>query len=248
MKLSVTRISTYQSCPRKYWYSYTMKIETPKSEGFFFGSAIHAGLENFYNRKDPMQGVNNSLFGKKTTIGEQAKEGVDPYKLHKQAKNIFEAYPDKATYFKPKLVENWFTVPLIHPETKEKLPCLLTGKMDLVTADEAIVDHKTTNNPNSTFFDKQNELQASGYSYAYFMKFGELPKKFIYNLIVKGNSRREPSFHTKILTVTLGDICFFFDTCKEVFDAIDRGETQNYPNTSHCRWCRFKNICPMKVG
>ena len=50
--LSVTKMSTYQDCPRKYWYSYVMKILTPKSEGFYFGSAIHAGLENYYNKKE----------------------------------------------------------------------------------------------------------------------------------------------------------------------------------------------------
>jgi len=67
-----------------------MYILTPKSEGFYFGSAVHAGLEDYYNRKDPMQGVGNALFGKKANIGEEAKEGVDPYKLHKEAKKIFD--------------------------------------------------------------------------------------------------------------------------------------------------------------
>ena len=66
MKLSVSKINTFLEDPRKYWYVYEMGIKTPKSEGYFFGSAVHEGLENYYNKKDPMQGVSRALFGKKS--------------------------------------------------------------------------------------------------------------------------------------------------------------------------------------
>ena len=243
--ISVTKISTYQDCPRKYWYSYVMKVKTPKSEGFYFGSAVHAGLEDYYNGKDPMQGVSNALFGKKASIGEEAKEGVDPYKLHKEAKRIFEIYPDQATYFKPVLVEYFFKTQLIHPETKEKLPVLFNGKVDLITADGKVVDHKTGGGV-SDYFMERGKLQAFGYTYAYLMKFGKMPDIFVWNFIIRGNTRREPRVETRTLKVTLGDVCFFFDTCKQVYEAIVRGETANCPNTGGCRFCQYKDICPMK--
>lgn len=246
-KLSVTKISTYQDCPRKYWYSYDMRILTPKSEGFYFGSAIHAGLEDYYNGKDPMQGVSNALFGKKANIGEEAKEGVDPHKLYKEARKIFDLYPKHARYFKPLLVEYFFKVPLIHPETKEELPVLFNGKMDLVTADGQVVDHKTGGGV-SNYFIERGKLQAIGYTYAYFMKFGKLPDMFIWNFVIRGNSRREPRVEIKTLKVTLGDICFFFDTCKQVYEAIMRGETANCPNTNSCRFCQYKDICKYNMG
>jgi len=220
-----------------------MYILTPKSEGFYFGSAVHAGLENYYSGKDPMQGVDQSLFGKKENISEEAKEGVDPYKLHNEAKKMFQLYPKKAPYFKPLLVEYIFKIPLIHPETKEKLPIYFTGKMDLVTVDGKIVDHKTASGTNFGMFEKHNELQTNGYSFAYFYKFGKLPDMFVYNFLVRGNTRREPSFSTKETKVTIGDLCYFFDTCKQVLGAIVRGETRYDVNTNHCRFCRFKSIC-----
>ena len=70
MKLSITRINTFLEDPRKYWYIYEMRIQTPKSEGYFFGSAIHEGLDNYYSGKDPMEGVRKALFGKKTSLKE----------------------------------------------------------------------------------------------------------------------------------------------------------------------------------
>ncbi|MCK5016392.1 MAG: PD-(D/E)XK nuclease family protein [Candidatus Peribacteraceae bacterium] len=244
MDISITKISTFLDCPRIYWYRYELKLQTPKSEGFYFGSAIHEGLENYYNGKDPMQGVKNALFGKKKKLAEQPKEGIDLNRLHKEARRIFQMYPSQAPYFKPVLVEHFFRVPLIHPETKERLPAMLTGKMDLITASADVVDHKTASGEDTGYFKKKNELQGNGYSYAYLQMFGNLPRRFIINPIIKGNSRREPRMgQPKILKPQIGDVCMFFDTAKYVVDAILRGETKDYPSKNHYRLCPFKDIC-----
>ena len=244
MKISVTKISTYKDCPRKYWYLYTLYLQTPKSEGFYFGSAVHEGLERYYLGKDPLEGVKQALFGKKESLKEEAKEGIDLHKLYSEAKRIFQMYPKQAPYFEPLLVEHFFEVELVHPETQERLPAMFVGKMDLITTTCEIVDHKTASGSDNGFWDAKNELQANGYSYAYLKMFDKLPKKFIFNNIIKGNTRREPRMEHKILKPQLGDVCMFFDQCKYVLDAILRGETKDYPNKSHCRFCQFKDICP----
>ena len=199
MRISISKISAYLDCPRKYWYIYEIGVETPKSEGFYFGSAIHSGLENYYSGKDPMEAVKKALFGKKVSIGEQVKEGIDLNKLLYEARRIFEIYPDKAPYFNPLLVEHYFRVPLVHPETKEKLSCLFSGKMDLVTNNAEIVDHKTAKSSPGNYFEAQNNRQANGYACAYWTMFGKLPAKFIFNNIIIGNTKREPSFEQKVL-------------------------------------------------
>jgi len=243
MNLSVTRISTYLDCPRKYWYSYTLGIRSPKSEGFYFGSAVHEGLESYYLGKDPIEAVRNALFGKKENVGETAKEGVDPYKLYKEAKRIFSVYSQQAPYFKPLLVEHMFKVSLVHPETKERLLAGFVGKMDLITGTGSVVDHKTASSSPNGFFEAKNTLQSNGYAYAYFKMFGKLPTNFVFNNIIKGNTKREPRFEPKIKKPTIGDICSFFNICKSVLDAIIRKETRDYPKKSHCRFCQFKSIC-----
>lgn len=244
MRISVTKISTYLDCPRKYWYRYTLYLQTPKSEGFYFGSAIHKGLENYYTGKDPMKGVVDALFQERDRVSEKPKEGINLARLEKEAKRIFQIYPSEAPYFKPILVEHFFKVPLVHPTTKEELPAIFTGKMDLITEDGAVVDHKTASRSPNGFFEAKNTLQANGYSYAYFKMFGVLPTSFIFNTIIKGNSRREPRLVHTIRKPTLGDLCYFVDTCKHVLGAIIRKETQDYPNRYHCRYCAFKDICP----
>ena len=243
MKLSVTKISTYLDCPRKYWYSYKMKIETPKSEGFYFGSAIHKGLENYYLGKDPIEGVRQSLFGKKARIKETAREGVDPYKLYKEAKRILKLYPKKVPKYKPLFVEHFFEVDLIQPKVKEKLKATFRGKIDLITTDSKVIDHKT-GMPNSIFMAK-NVLQSNGYAYAYLMLFGKLPDEFLFNHMNKGNSKREPEFEINPMKPSLEDVCDFFETCRYVLDEISQNKTQHNPKASSwgCRFCQYKNIC-----
>ena len=247
MRLSVTKISNYLDCPRKYWYTYEMKVETKKSEGYYFGSAVHEGLENHYTGKDPMQGVANSLFGKKTKITDEAKEGVDPYKLHSEAKRIFEIYPKKATKFQPLFVEHWFDVPLINPDTKEELPANFVGKIDLITVDGNIIDHKTATGFSNGFFDDDNEFQASGYVYAYLQMFKKMPNSFIFNTIIRENTKRGIAIDLKTLYPTMEDVFKFFNVCKSTIKAIENKETSDHVNTRHCRYCPFKDICPKKI-
>jgi hypothetical protein len=220
-----------------------MEMQTPKSEGYYFGSALHAGLENHYKGKDPMKGVDNALFGKKEKVGEKPKEGIDLYKLHQDAKKIFAKY-DNAPMFNPLFVEYWFEVPLVHPKTKEALPDIFRGKIDLITANGWVVDHKTGSGGSNGFFKAKNTLQANGYAFAYYSIFGKLPEKFIFNMIDKGNTRREPSFEQEVYVQDLDDICSFFDECKQVISDIKTRKTQDCPNKSHCRFCQFKGICP----
>jgi CRISPR/Cas system-associated exonuclease Cas4 (RecB family) len=244
MRLSVTRINTFLEDPRKYWYVYEMGIQTPKSEGYYFGSAVHEGLDYYYSGKDPMQGVSNALFGKKTSIKEEAKEGVDPYKLYTQARKIFDVYKKDAPKYKALFIEHMFEVDLIHPVTKEQLPVVFVGKVDLITTDGFLVDHKTGGGLDNGYFDDANWIQSTGYAYAYWVKFGQLPSGFIFNQIIKGTSKNPPRFEQKTLTPDLKDFGKFFDIAKDVLGKISRGETKDYPSDKHSRVCPCKDICP----
>ena len=243
MKISISKINIFFDCPRKYWYLYQVRLQTPKSEGYYFGSAVHEGLDNFYTGKDPMEGVRKALFGKKDRVGETVKEGVDLYKLYSQAKKIFDVYPKLAKKFIPILVEHRFEVKLIHPETKEGLRATFEGKIDLVTDKGDIIDHKTASGSDNGFFERKNALQANGYAYGYWSSFGKLPHSFIFNTIIKGNTRNQPRVEPKSRQISLEDICGFFDTCKYVLGEISGKRTQNTPKISHCRFCPFKDVC-----
>ena len=248
MRLSVSRINCFLEDPRKYWYIYEMGIQTPKSEGFYFGSAVHAGLEQYYLKKDPMQGVAQALFGKKDSLKEQPNDKIDLHKLYTQSRKIFDIYPKQAPKYNPLFVEKWFEIDLIHPLTKEQLPVKFAGKMDLITVEGDVIDHKTAGGKSNGYFDDSNFIQATGYAYAYLTMFGKLPRRFVFNQIIKGNSKREPSFEEKVFSPTIEDICKFIDTCKDVAIKISKGETKDFPSEKHKRVCPCKDICPYCNG
>lgn len=246
MKISTSKLNTYSDCPRKYWYSYELFIPTPKSEAFWFGGAVHSGLEAYYKGHDGFQGFRDALL--QSSGREKPAEGVNLDKLEEQGKKIFEIYPKQALYFQPILIEHRFTAELVNPETKEALPAVLTGKIDLVTVDGYIIDHKTASKELSDDF-QTNNLQVNGYAYAYWKIFDQLPKGVIFNQLIKGNSRREPVIKaTNPIKPTIGDLCFFFQECKSAIDAIVRKETRDYPNPNFmtCQFCQYKNICQFK--
>ena len=245
MRLSISKINTFLEDPRKYWYIYEMGIQTPKSAGFYFGSAIHEGLDYYYSGKDPLQGVSQALFGKKASLGEEVKEGVDLHKLYTQARKIFDVYKDKAPKFKPLFIEHWFEVDLVHPLTKERLSDVLVGKIDLITVAGDIVDHKTSSGFYTGYYDEANWIQSTGYAYAYWMKFGKFANNVVFNIIVKG---KEIKFEQKTFNPDLKDLCKFFEICKDVSDKITKGETRDFPSVKHSRVCPCKDICPYCNG
>lgn len=244
MRVSISKIQTFLDCPRKYWYQYELYMRTKKSEGFYFGSAIHAGLENYYMGKDPMEAVDNALFGEKMALEEQVEEGIDLSKLHREAKRIFKIYNSQAPRFEPLLIEYMFKVELVHPKTQEKLPASFIGIMDLVTVDSRIIDHKTSSGSPNGFFDRKNKFQATGYSYAFLNVFKRLPSRFIINNVIKGNTRREPRIEPRPIDISMEDINTFFEIVKYFLDKVEKQETRDYPNINHCKFCRMKGICP----
>lgn len=247
MKLSYSKISTYLDCPRKYWYQYVLGVQKKKSEGFFFGSAIHEGLEAYYRGNDPMMAVRNALFGKKLRLSEEAEEGVNLKKLYKEAERCFKIYPNKAPYFEPLKTEKYFDIPIIHPKTGEELNASLEGKIDLIDKRGFLVDHKTAKSAPNDFFDGKNNLQATAYAYAYLYLYDRLPEKFVFNYIIKGNTRREPSCQYQIKRPGIDEICEFFDLCKMIYRSIQEDKMRSHPAQGfQCKFCNNKSICPYK--
>ena len=91
MKLSNSRLNSFRSCPRKFFYEYICEIE-PITEGETehdrsFGAAIHIGLENLY-RGNTME---ESLKGFCDAYPVQLNED-DPAKTQENGKKLLGAY------------------------------------------------------------------------------------------------------------------------------------------------------------
>ena len=248
MNLSITKVSTFQDCPRKYWYSYEGNVKAKKSEGFYFGGAVHEGLENYYNKKDPMEAVKMALFGKKETESEQAIYGVDPYKLLKDARKIFDVYKSKAPKWQPMFVELMFDVPIIHPNTRRELLSRLVGKIDLITTKGEVIDHKTGSGGYNSIWEAKNKLQSAGYIYAYWYKFQKLPTAFIFNNITKATTRNPAEVNPTPVDFNADILTWFFDEMEKAEKDLDNPNLAITIRKSHCRYCQYKDICTYSKG
>jgi len=76
-RISYSQLNTYQSCPKKYEYSYVYKIPTPPKGPLAFGSTIHNTLNEFY------------------VIHKRSKEGLEGINEKPTLKKLLEIYDEK---------------------------------------------------------------------------------------------------------------------------------------------------------
>jgi len=145
VKLSVSKIQTFQRCKLKYYFQHVMGIQVPQSEDQAMGSEGHAVLAEFFRER-------KWTFPQSKWNWEILKTVVFP------------------VTWKPILVEETLSVPIVLSPNKA---IELVGILDLVLQDERgeiwIVDHKFTQSRNLSV--AQTYLMGmQGWLYGYLLK------------------------------------------------------------------------------
>ncbi|MFH1173660.1 MAG: PD-(D/E)XK nuclease family protein, partial [archaeon] len=90
---SPSSINTYKQCPRKYYYTYILKLPTKPSIHLTRGHVAHAALEDFFDIL-PKHDANNDFFHK-TLLGlfsmhwQNAKAELDSFALTEAEKKFY---------------------------------------------------------------------------------------------------------------------------------------------------------------
>ena len=256
MKLSNSRLNSFRSCPRKFFYEYICEIE-PITEGETehdrsFGAAIHIGLENLY-RGNTME---ESLKGFCDAYPVQLNED-DPAKTQENGKKLLGAYWQQ---YQPKM-KAWKILAIETLDEYEPVEGVtFRVKLDMIAESKDYggvygFDFKTTGkkldyrywsqfNPNaqiSTYFDyiAKKYGACSGF-YIDAMSFGYRKNKY------KG----EPAgFHyqldRQLMTQTKDQLDDWRNSehrwAKLLHESIEASE---YPmNTLSCKFCSYRQIC-----
>jgi len=252
-KYDNSMIREFQACPRKFYLRYALHLKTKDKSNRFkaeFGSAIHAGLQKYYD--------NGTLEQCKVAFTEYwlPYEGHDP----KGIRNLLKGLTIIEDYIKlhPIEKENWevayakgaeleIAVDISCEETGE---VLFIGKVDLAIRDKLTrilspLDHKTTGW--SGFLTTKPNHQLAGYSYSLQEMTGEEVDGGILNQIYFTKhqikyTREKASFNKAYLKEEwLRDIRRVIKWIKECFS------TDFFPkNTDNCSQyggCEFLYIC-----
>ncbi len=250
--LSFTQISTYLSCPLKYYFQYVKQIPWPfKPEGLVFGSAIHRALEHYYlGRKDGREAPLKELLAIYDAAWEkesgehtiQYKNGNTPDSLRQTAESMLTTFTDTVRPGQILAVEESFSVELADPDTGVAIDIPFEGRIDLIEQTPngiAVIDHKTA----AKAYDQnriEHDLQLTAYSYVMSRK-GYEPKDIIprFDVLMKNGACKFIQYPTHR---TQNDYRRFFRIAHSVVNGI-RAESF-YPQKSWmCNGCVFAKEC-----
>jgi putative RecB family exonuclease len=244
--ISVSQINQYLMCPLKYRFNYIDEIPKPfKSVDLAFGSAIHAAVEWWHKNKTNGTGPEWQQVVRIFEADMQAqametlkfKDGDSLEFYLEKGKQLLAVYMRDYKGFGVRAVELSFRVPLIDLETGESLDLPLDGYIDLVEADDTVVELKTA----TKIYDATTivqHLQLSAYAYAFGWLYKRKPNLRL-DILTKGKT---PALHSFEVNRDKDSLVRFFHIAKGVLRAIQAGHF--YPNEGwQCPNCEYYEVC-----
>lgn len=172
-EFSASRINTYKTCPRLYYYKYHEKLEEPKHILTILGSALHKSIENFYLKGSPPKATFTKEFYNGVLYAEMhsgVKGNDSPSTVAMLGSTILDSIDWS---FKPIELEKAFELPFPNEETPV---CTLRGVIDMILDDNIIIDHKSTKTK-PTKKKLADNYQFTLYAWAHKQLYGKLPQK-----------------------------------------------------------------------
>ncbi|MFM2103120.1 MAG: hypothetical protein RL740_207 [Actinomycetota bacterium] len=244
IRLSPSRISDYQQCPKLYHYRVIEKLPEPISLDAVRGTLIHNILEKLLGLSSEERTIENAK--KEVPVHWDILKNQIPEL--EQLVSSEKEWIDRAnalldSYFQ---LENPQTFTPTHMEAHLELEVvddlLLHGYVDRIdvaqTGEVRIVDYKTGKSPRIGYEDKAL-FQLRFYALLWWKLYGEIPK--LIQLLYLGDQKMLKSSPTK------RELEITHDKSLKVGNDIKISHQKNFwpTQTSRlCDWCSFKNICP----
>lgn len=243
--ISYSQIRMYQTCPKKYYYTYVDPIPVSLNDKVFLGILFHSVVEHYFkekiNKAEPTRESLVELFKAKFEKGLKKKEiAWDDTQAETRKRGIaFVKYfinyvaPD----IDPMMVEKELLADLPDSDVK------LKGVIDLVETDFSITDFKTTTAKWSKSRTQNAYLQMVIYRYLFEKTFGDVISRLKFKIIY---SKKDTNIKHQEVTIKPGDVdsdySKMFDIINYVVENIKNGAF--YLNESYsCGFCEFRGNC-----
>lgn len=195
---SITSLQKFLECPRCYWLNYVAGLGEESSPAQELGSQVHEAIRRYHSDE-----LDSSFL-----------EG-----LTAEATNLFEAYRQNIKKDEVDRAECEFLVPIKNIVTGEQLPVKLKGIIDgKNTQNGWIFEHKTA----SQFWlydDVTTNIQATAYSYAYYIEENKLPEGIRFNVLKKNKIKCK--YQPLETYRTLEDLIYFFNWVKGILEEME---------------------------
>jgi len=258
---SPSSINTYKQCPRRYYYSYVLKLPTKPSIHLTRGKVAHSALEDFFKVNIPESLDGFEEFLQKTILSlfsmhwDSAKKELDSLPLTDAEKRFYHKETQLMLinwlYYFIKRIKNYMedgksfqeAFDILTPEREVKYRSETYGVQGFIDAIEKIdgkvklVDYKTSKKFDIT---PAYELQLAIYSLLYKEKHNELPDE-VTIFFLKSEEKTLP------VTPELLDLAKF--EVEQIHAATESKEMHDYPMKPSplCKWktgqCDFYEKC-----
>lgn len=180
--ISASKIKTYRTCHKQYYYKYVMpkadRPEDAKNIGALLGTALHKAIEKRYRGENPIQVFQNTML---TTLDEWEDKGLKVNGMEwfskslKEGKILLNAFDWER--FDPVDLELEFMLPF---PNRERPIAMVNGYIDMTTTNGWVVDHKSQRRvPNQDQLNHDSQFLL--YAWAYRELYGNLPTALVWN-------------------------------------------------------------------
>lgn len=241
VRLSFSRIDTYQRCPRQFRYAYIDRLPARPAPHLSFGTSIHRALETFYDRKLPRCPTEEELLGFLYDAWDGAGfAGLDREEqlaYYRHAQDVLRRFHAREAprYRLPADTEAWFELPV--GDT-----ALVVGSIDRVDIDDdgvlTVIDYKTSRRVRDRAAVARS-LQLSLYALACEHLYGALPGAVALDFVVAGMTVEVPLAELDL------------DRARRAVEdtaAAVRAEAYEPTPNGLCAWCDHRAVCPAWLG
>jgi putative RecB family exonuclease len=257
MIYSHSRLETFKTCPKKFYYNYIEKpdIEKKNSIEAFMGSMVHLALEKLYTdlkflKQNSLDQIleyylecwNNEYDENKIEIVRSDYSQKNYKEMGKQY--LTEYYNRYKPFDQGKTIGLEMKIPIRFYDADSEILYNLVGYIDrltLLSEDHIeIHDYKTNKNPKNQI-ELDSDKQLALYQIAIEKMFPNVKKIDLVWHFLSANLEMRSSRTKDQLECLEKDIV---STIKKIESAIQR---EDFPAKSSalCDWCEFKGICPM---
>jgi len=239
--LSHSQLSKWQRCPRSWEFLYVKKIKAPTSLTFVMGSAYHKALETYYLAKIQRQelsigdilGVYHEEFSAQVTKAD-GEAGIDfdeksPADVKALGAVLVKLYMQEiAPGITPLSVEMPFNLNIMGVR--------ITGRIDLIQANNRVVDHKTAAKAYKQE-DADKEMQPCAYAFGLGREI-----EFDYHVAIK---TKVPKLQIVSTRRTQAHINWWETMVMQEIQQMKTGIAPPRPNGWHCspKWCGYWARC-----
>lgn len=243
--LSPSRLSDFQSCPRKYQYASVERIPQPASYASAKGTFVHFVLEHLFLLAPAERTIDKARAfvpdAEVEVLSEKVRSeiGLDEVmleKLRNETENIL------STYFAMEDPRTITSEGIELPIRVEVDGAPVFGILDRLDRDPdgslVIVDYKTGGLPNRNY-DSQTFANTELYAALCKAELGEVPKKIRLLYIAKGEAI-ERSVSDVVLTARGKAAATAW---QKITTYYEQGDFPATPSANACRFCAFKDTC-----